>query len=326
MHSASLRRAAAVGLAAALLQLVMIVAFAWPAVRSAPHDVPLVVTGPGAPAVAQRLAAERPGAFEVGTVADPAAARAAVTGGDAYGAIITAPAGPPRLLVASGASPAVAQQLAQAAQTLGGAPAPPVEDVAPGGDGDPRGAGFGALVLPLVLSGIAASVLLTFAVRPIGARVLGAVVFAAVGGLAVTWTAQAWLGVLGGPYLAVAGTAALAVLAVTGTVTGLAALLGRPGLGLGALTLLLLGNPLSAAASAPELLPVPWGALGQFLPPGAAVSGLRSVAFLDGAGAGGPLLVLAAWAAFGLALALGGVLRARRPAEAPAPDPEPALV
>ncbi len=53
-------------------------------------------------------------------------------------------------------------------------------------------------------------------------------------------------------------------------------------------------------SAAPELLPQPWGTLGQFLPIGAGGSLLRSTAFFDGAGAAGPAWVLAAYAVAGL--------------------------
>jgi len=67
-----------------------------------------------------------------------------------------------------------------------------------------------------------------------------------------------------------------------------------------------IGNPLSGLASAPELLPQPWGAIGQFLPPGAGATLLRSVAFFDGAGGAVALWTLAAWTVAGLALVAVG--------------------
>jgi hypothetical protein len=53
----------------------------------------------------------------------------------------------------------------------------------------------------------------------------------------------------------------LTVLAVGATVIGLAALFGRAGAALGALLMVLVGNPLSGVSSAPELLPEPAGAM-----------------------------------------------------------------
>lgn len=338
------RKTAAVALAAVTIQLIMVIAFTWPAARTEPREVPLVVAGAQAEAAAGRLAQERPGAFEVTRVADEQAARQALADREAYGAIVSTPAGP-RMIVASAASTVVAQQLTQlGAQLAAGAASTNVQpgqgagqsteagqptqgagvqDVVPAGT---HGTAFGSLVLPLVMSSIAAAVLMTLLISAIGWRLVGLSVFAVLGGLAVAGLAQGWLDILPGSYLAVSGVAALAILAISGVVTGTAALLGTPGIGVGALIMLLLGNPLSAATSAPELLPEPWGALGQLLPPGAAVSAVRSVAYFDGAGAGGPLAVLLAWAAGALALLVVGALRGRgKPAPAPA-RAEPALI
>jgi hypothetical protein len=323
MRSSLIRRAAGVALGAAVLQLLMVLAFSWPAAQIAPREVPIVTAGAQATAVAERL---DPGAFEVTPVADEAAARSVLADFDAYGAIVSTPAGP-KVLVASAASPMVAQQLTQVAQRLSGVPAATVQDVVASDADDPRGAAFGALALPLILSGIAAAVLLTFGVPHVGARAAGLALFSILGGLAVAWLAQGWLSVLPGPYPTVAAVMSLALLAVTGTVAGLAAAIGRAGIGVGALTFVLLGNPLSAATSAPELLPQPWGELGQLLPPGAAVTLLRSVAYFDGAGAMAPLVTLLAWTAAGLVLfGIGGLRSRARPENVARPEREPVTV
>ena len=65
---------------------------------------------------------------------------------------------------------------------------------------------------------------------------------------------------------------------------GLQWVAGRPGVALGAVTLLLVGNPLSGASTAPEFLATPWREIGQAMPPGAGSQLLRSVSFFDGAG------------------------------------------
>ncbi|MFI5535079.1 hypothetical protein ACIA5H_01690 [Nocardia sp. NPDC051900] len=312
------QRAFALGLGATLLQALMLIAFAWPAAHIAPRDLPLAVTGPQAAMVTGKLAEHSPGAFEISAPADEAAARAAIRNREVYGAIVTGD-GPPRMLVASGASPAVAQQLTQIGQQLSGAPAVAVEDVVAADSDDPRGAAFGAMVLPLVMSGIAAGVLLALLVPSIGGKVLGLVTFGVAGGLLGMAIIQGWLSVVPGPYPVLAAVGGLVSFAVAGAVVGLAAVLGRAGIGIAALTMLLVGNPFSAATSAPELLPQPWGAVGQWLPPGAAASLLRSVAFFDGTGASGPLLVLLIWSAVALAL-LGAAAVRGRPAEAQAAD------
>lgn len=332
---ASARKALLIALAAALLQLVMITAFAWPSAKVAPREVPVVVAGPGADAIAARLDHERPGMFDLKIRPDEASARRALTDRDAYGAIVATPAGP-RVLVASAASPMIAQQLGQMASALpapgraadapGRAAGPPVQDVVPAASEDPHGTGFGAMVLPLIMSALAGAALLTFLVRPVAWRFAGVLLFATAGGAATGWLARYGLHLLRGSYVEIAGATGLAVLACSATVAGLAAVLGRPGLGLGALTLLLVGNPLSAATSAPEMLPRPWGEIGQYLPPGAAATLVRSTAFFDGARITTPLAVLLAWALGGLLLlGIGALRRSGREAGVPAAEREAAL-
>lgn len=311
MHTPAMRAIAAVVAAVAIMAL-MVFAFGWPSARLAPRDVPLVVAGPppAATALANRLEAQRPGAFEITKQSDETAARAALRDREAYGAIVVTPAGP-RVLVASAASPVVAQQLGQLAQQLSGGAAAPVQDVVPADSDDPRGAAFGSMVLPLVIAGIAGGALLTLLVSSIGWRLAGLVGFAVAAGLVTAGIAQSGLSVLPGGYAAVAGVAALGSLAVAGSVVGLGAVLGRPGVGLAGVTMLVVGNPLSGATSAPELLPQPWGAVGQALPPGAAATLMRATAFFDGAGAAGPLTVLLIWAGAGVLLTAAGMFRAR---------------
>lgn len=304
------QRVVAVGVGAALLQAVMLIAFAWPAVNSEPRDLPLAVAGPQAPAVVEQLNARAPGTFEIAPYADEPAARQAIADREVYGAIITG-GGPPRVLNASGAGSAVAQALNGLAQQLSGTPAVQAEDVVPAAPEDSRGAGFAAIALPLVMSGIAAGVLLTLVLPSAIGRLGGALSFAVISGLLSMAIVQGWLSILPGNYLLLAAAAGLVSFAVAGTVTGTATALGRAGLGLAALVMLLIGNPLSGATSAPELLPQPLGALGQLLPPGASASVLRSVAFFDGAGVGRPLLVVSAWAGLAVVLLAIGVVRAR---------------
>jgi hypothetical protein len=113
---------------------------------------------------------------------------------------------------------------------------------------------------------------------------------------------QSWLEVVGGEWLANVGALGLTVLAVAAAVAGLYALLGERGALLGALTMVLVGNPFSGVGSTPELLPQPIGGLGQLMPPGAGANLLRSTGFFAGAAAADHLTVLATWALAGLAL------------------------
>jgi hypothetical protein len=308
---------------------VALVAFAWPASRLAPRDLPVGVVAPAAAgaAIEQRLAREG-GAVEVRRFADQAEARAAIAGREVYGAVVVTPDGT-TVLTASAASPLVAQLLQQAAAPPGdapGAPAARVVDVVPADPDDPRGAVLAASVLPLVLGGMAAGLLSWRSGGPAPAALVALTGASAAAGLVAAGIAQGWLGAIGGSWLVNAGVLGLTVLAVGAAVAGLAALFGRAGAALGALLMVLVGNPLSGVSSAPELLPQPAGAIGQLLPPGAGGSLLRSTAFFDGAGATGPLVVVAAWVALGLALTWLAALRRRRPGPAVAPETDPVAV
>ncbi|WP_428814660.1 ABC transporter permease [Streptomyces albus subsp. chlorinus] len=300
-------------LAVPLLVTFALWAFAWPAARIAPRDLPLGVAGP-APA-AERVEAElgrHEGAFALHRYADEAAAREAVRNRDVYGAVVLTPAGP-KTLTASAASPVVAELLTRSAARMAPEGTPPrTEDVVPAPPADPRGAALGASVLPLALAGVAAGALVVV-LRLRGTRGLLALLgAAALVGLAGAAVADSWLGVLAGNWWAEAAALGLTVLAVGATVAGLGTLLGTRGLALGGLLTVLLGNPWSGMSSAPELLPEPVGTLGQWLPPGAGGSLLRGVGFFDGHGVDTPVLVLTTWAVLGLAAVTAGGLRSER--------------
>jgi hypothetical protein len=296
----------------ATLQALMVLAFAWPAGRTGLREVPVVVAG-GPAAVAgltERLSAEHPGAFEVTRVADRTRAREALRSRDAYGAVLL-DSPQPEVLVASAASPTVSQALSGLAAGMDGSAGAPVEDVVATGPDDPRGAFLSAGLLPLVMTSVIAGAALALVVSAPRWRAAGVGLLAVLGGLVVAGTGHA-LGGLQGTYAVEAGVVALTIVAVSGTVAGAGSLLGHAGIPPAALVMMLLGNPLSGASSAPEMLPRPWGALGQLLPPGAGSQALRSVTYFDGVGAATPLLVLSGWAVAGLGMVALAGLRARR--------------
>jgi hypothetical protein len=315
VHAAERRRpplVAVITLLTALLT-VLLIAFAWPAARSEPRDVPLAVAGP-APAVAQveaGLDQAMPGGFEVTAVPDRAAAVQLIEDRDAYGAIVLDSA-QPEVLTASAGGPVVAQMLTQLSTRLSPESPAKVTDIVPLPKDDPRGAGLAAGALPLVLGGIIAAGALTQLVRSGSKRMIGAVAFAITGGLALAAVLQYWLGSFEGSYLGNAGVIAMSIAAISLTLLGLEWLLGTAGLALGGAVMMLLGNPLSGMTSAPEMLPSGWGALGQLLPPGAAGTALRSVSFFDGAGAARPLVVLTCWLVAGIALCALGAMKSQR--------------
>lgn len=308
MRRSTLRLGILIAVVVVAAQALLIPLFAAPAAKLAPRDLPIAVAGP--PQLVAGLNAAHPGAFDIRTVAGPAAADAAIKDRDVYGAIVVTATGP-QVHVASAASPTVAMLLTQAAGAMnvapagGGAPAGaavPVRDIVPVDPDDARGAGFGAAFLPLAITSLLAGVLIFLLVRRRAARLTALVAFGVLAGLAGAAVQQSWLGIVPGDYFAVAGVLALFALAVAGTTAGLGAVLYRGGLALGAVVLFLAGNALSGIAAAPELLPQPWGEVGQWLPVGAGGTLLRSVAYFDGNGGLVAATVLSAYAIGGLIL------------------------
>ncbi|MCL8009622.1 ABC transporter permease [Streptomyces sp. AS02] len=313
-RNAASRRLVAVVVLVPVLAALALWAFAWPAARTAPRDLPLGVAGPAAAtAQVERQLARQDDAFEIHRYADEAAAQEAVEDRTVYGAVVVTPQGP-KLLTASAASPTVAQLLQQAVERQAAAAGTEVRtvDVVPAPQTDPRGAALNASVLPLALAGMAAGAAVTLlGLR--GVRAVSALVgAAALIGVSTAALAHNWLEVLAGDWWAEAGVFALSTLAVSAAVAGLAALVGPAGIGLVSFVVMFLGNPFSGASSAPQMLPEPVGTIGQWLPPGAGASLLRSVSFFDGAAATGPALTLTWWAALGLgAVLLGSAMKTR---------------
>ena len=186
------------------------------------------------------------------------------------------------------------------------------EDLAPPAVDDPRGAGLAASALPITLAGLLPAVALVLALkREVWTRFAAVVIFSGLAGVSIAALLQYVLGSIDANFWGVAGGLTLGVLAAGLLMLGLGSMFGRVGLALGALTALLLGNPLSGLTSAPEMLPVGWGQLGQWLPQGANATLLRSTAFFDGAGGALPVVVLTCWSLIGVALIVAAAMRQR---------------
>lgn len=303
---------------AAVLGL-MLLAFGLPAVHAAPHELPIGVAGPPAAAAQVGASLERrePGAFAVTTFGSQAALEAAIRDRDVYGGISLGPQGP-TTLTASAASPVVAQALTALGSGIAAqqGAAPKAVDVVALPADDPRGAGLSAGMLPLVIGAILPAAALRELARRRSIQTGGALVYAAVAGATFAAILHFGLGTLSGSFWAEAAVMAATLAAGTLALLGLQWVAGRAGLAVGALLLVLVGNPLSGAATAPEFLDSPWREIGQGMPPGAGSQLLRSVAFFDGAGAATSWWVLAGWAAAGLLLLALPVRRAARPTPA----------
>ncbi len=322
-------RVLAIGLALAAVVAIIVLAFSWPAVTAEPKDLPIAISGPAEAVAAaeEAVGAQSKGAIAFREVDDRAAAVAAIETRDAYGAIVLGPE--PEVLTSSAASLPVAQllssaaarledgvnaQAAAAAQAAGAPGAPPridvaVTDVVPLADTDPRGTGLTAALFPLVLGGMLGGIAISIAVIGAMRRVVAVVVYSVAGGLVLAGIAQSWFGALQGDYWLNSAAIALALAAIAAPITGLAALMGRPGIAVGAVTMLLIANPISAAALPKEFLLQPWGEIGQWFPPGAAATLIRELSYFPAADMLFPWLVLTAWAVGGILLSLVGHFR-----------------
>jgi hypothetical protein len=311
---AAIRATGIVAVLTVALALVAI-AFALPAARTAPHAVPIGAAGPQSASgeVAATLDKQAPGAFAITYYPGEAALRDAIENRDVYGGIAFGPDGR-RLLIATGASPIVAQMLTQIGNGIAqhAGVRMDIEDLAPPTADDPRGAGLAASALPITLAGLLPAIVLVLALkREAWTRFAAVVIFAGVAGVSIAALLRFVLGSIDTNFWGVAGGLTLGVLAAGLTMLGLGALLGRVGLALGSLAALLLGNPLSGLNSSPEMLPTGWGQFGQWLPQGANATLLRSTAFFDGAGGELPIVVLTCWSLLGVALVVVAALRQR---------------
>jgi len=292
------------------------IAFALPAARSKPHDVPIGAAGPQVASgqVADTLEQHAPGAFAITYYPGEASLREAIRNRDVYGGISFGPDGR-SLLIATGGSPMVAQMLTQIGNGIAQQTGVQLrtEDLAPPTAEDPRGAGLAASALPITLAGLLPAVALVLLLkREVWTRFTAVVVFAGVAGWTVAALLRYVFGSIDANFWGVAGGLTLGVLAAGLSMLGLGSLFGRVGLAIGALLALLLGNPLSGLNSAPEMLPSGWGTLGQWLPQGANATLLRSTAFFDGAGATTAIVVLICWALAGVTLIAIAAVRQRK--------------
>lgn len=298
-----------VSLAVPAVIALAVMAFAWPAARTAPRDLPVGVVGANA---ALGLAHSQPGAFQLRLYPDDAAARRAIDDRDVYGAFEAVPDGV-TVLTATAASPSVAQLLVTVAQQMAG-PSGRVAtvDVIPSSRDDSRSAVFSSMMSPLVLGGeiLAVVVAVLIGFRPALRQLVAVGLVSAVTAVGVYLVVQGYLGALPGSRIEDWGALALTLFALSATTAGLASLIGPAGVAAGAALMVFVGNPFAAITSAPELLPKAVARLGQLMPPGAGSNLLRSTAYFGGHGAAIHVVVLVAWSLFGIGAIVEGHRRA----------------
>jgi len=290
-------------------QFLLVLMFAWSSSRAAPRDLPIAVSGPPAAArgLAHGLERTQPGAFTVAVLPDNAAARAAVTDRQVYAAICLSGAGA-AVYTASEASPNVAQMLAQTVPAAIEHVLPnatvTITDLAPNPVDDPKGTAIPTALIPLTMTSIAAGAMIGLLSSGRRRQLTGLLGYAVLAGLLVTVALQGLLGGLTGSWFSNELVITLAAGSIAAVTCGLASVAGIAGILLTLLVAWFFGFAFSGATTAWQLMPAPWGQIAQYLPVGATNTGLRSVAFFDGARTAGPLAVLAAWALAGIALTL----------------------
>ncbi|UXA18508.1 ABC transporter permease [Mycobacterium sp. SMC-4] len=326
---AALQATVVVAVLTVLIALVAI-AFALPAARSGPHGVPIGAAGPQAAGgqFAQLLEQHSPGAFEVTYFPGDTALRSAIADREVYGGLVLPgqPGAAPTMMIATTASPAVAQLLTQLGATMGQqlGTRVAVEDLAPPTGQDPRGAGLTASALPITLAGLLPAIALVLLLPGRHwTQLAAAMSFAAVSAVTLAAVLRYVLGSIDQNFWAVTAALTLGIGAALLLLLGIGAVFGKAGLIAGALLAVLVGNPLSGLAGAPELLPSGWGELGQLLPQGATATLLRSAAAFGGVGSPTsfglvgsptPIIVLSCWALAGIALVAVAALRAGKSA------------
>ncbi|MDR6891371.1 hypothetical protein ACFO4S_06005 [Falsarthrobacter nasiphocae] len=194
---------------------------------------------------------------------------------------------------------------------MAAAPKVTVTNVVPLDSGDPRGANLALAGLPLTMGGMIGGILVSLLLRGTRSRLLGVFIYAALAGLAVTLVLHTWFNVLGGNFALEWLVAALSLGATASLISGLQALVGGPGIGIGALITMFIGNPISSMNAPKEFLPEPWGEIGQFFVPGATGTLLRDLAYFPDAPMARAWLVLVGWLVLGVTLSLVAGARAR---------------
>ena len=302
--------------------LLMLLSFVTPLLNSGAKDLPLAVGGPNmvTTKITQGLEAKSPDAFAVTSYSTTEEATEAVRNREAIGAITAGPdgitAGPDGITIvtASAAGTPYSTILKQIGEGLSQTGQPiHYTDVAPLTAKDPSGSAISMLALPMIFGGMSSAVAFSTVFKKSRRKqIIGAIGVAILGGLIASATLYFGFGAFEANFWPTTAIIMLGIAAISLTVLGLNSLLGLAGIGLGAVLMLFVANPLSGLATGAAWLPSPWGTLGQYLPLGAAGTAIRSSAFFDGAAMGQPVTILVCWIVVGLGLAAAGAWRARR--------------
>ncbi|NDO78884.1 ABC transporter permease [Kocuria indica] len=197
-----------------------------------------------------------------------------------------------------------------AAQAQRGAGATPptvkVTDVVPLSDDDPRGSGLAIAGLPLTMGGMIGGVLISLLVTGVRKHLLAIALYGVLGGLALAGILQGVFGILQANYWANAAATGLGIAATASVIVGLNSLIGRPGIAVGAVLTMFIGNPISALTQPKEFILPPFGEIGQWLVPGLSGTVLRDLSYFPEANIAGQIWALIGWLTLGVILTVLG--------------------
>jgi MFS family permease len=293
-----------------------------------PHRVPIAVAVP-AP-VAGHLVDELNGLpgrpLQATRAVDGALALGAVRDGSVSAALLVPPRGrTDSLIVASGGGAALATAVeavvghveASAHRTV------TVTDAVPSQTGDARGLSGFYLVVGWLVGGYLVAALLGIAseARPTSARralvrLVLIAVYAVAAGFGGALVVGPLLGALTGHVVALAAVGSLLVFCAGAVTMAFQALFGVFGIALTLLVFVILGNPSAGGAYSTSLLPPFWRAISSAIPNGAAVQAVRRIVYFGAHDVTGNILVIAAWAIAGAAMALAVARYRGRPVAA----------
>lgn len=283
-----------------------------------PKDVPIGIVGPGVATQPVRKNLETDHRFQVNPYGDRDEAARAIMNRDVYGALVLEP-GQSELLIASASNLQITNIIRTGA--VAAMSSAKVTDLAPLPTNDSNGGSAGFMVQTLIIGAVIASIGITQTVSGItkrlrrGLAAIAAVFIYSILSAEFVIVAASWFGVgVELDYWRLLYDLSLISFAVTGTIVAMMSVMGFAGLGLSMLTFFLLGNIISGATLAPELLPEFWRVLGAHIPTGAGISLLKNDLYFDGNATGYHFLVLrlyGAIAALVILLTGGGFKQSR---------------
>lgn len=282
-----------------------------------PHHVPIGVVGTRATSseFVTRLSSETGTSFRVTPYRDRAAALSAIDDQDVYAAFVIS-SDADHLYVSSASGTSVARVLETTAPRLARAYgiAMRVTDRHPTPDRDPQGLVVFYMALAAVIVGFVGAIQLRVQAKDLSlrARVGWDAAYAVLASLTITLAVGPVLRVLPVPVFRVWPILAVTMFGAGMVFAALQLLIGRWAILPTWLLFVLIGNPSSGGAVAPQLLPPFYELLGRWLPTGATVQALRNTIYFHGHAHLEPFVVLGTWTLVATAVFLTVRLRRER--------------